>query len=207
VGLNIAALKKRTRGILDVVPKHRDGTPIADLAEAIVRRPDGTSVKQYEGFLDYLASFPPDAAGVPVIPERYRNPQGRIVDACFVATVAYGSPLAPQVDTFRRFRDDVLAQTPGGGRLVELYYRHGSSLAGAVAERPWLRASARVLLLPAAGAAHLLLATSQEIRRNASLRPSPGFLLSQALWKKGVPAGGLGRCLIQSGQPFSWIST
>ena len=157
VGLNIAALKKRTRGMLDVVPKHRDGSPIADLAEAIVRRPDGTSVKEFEGFLDHLASFPPDEEGVPVIPERYRNPQGRIVDSCFVATVAYGSPFAPQVDTFRRFRDDVLGQSPLGASLVAIYYRHGADVAGVVAGRAWLRAATRVLLLPAAGAAHLLL--------------------------------------------------
>jgi len=157
VGLNIGGLKRRSHGLLDVVPKDRRGRPIQDLTEAMVRRPDGTSVKEYEGVFDYLSAFPRNEAGVPVLPERYRRPQGRIVDACFVATVAFGSPLNAQVGTLRRFRDEVLVPLPGGQALIDLYYRHGGELAGMAAAHGCLRALARVLLLPVVGLAQVML--------------------------------------------------
>lgn len=43
---------------------------------------------------------------------------------CFIATVAYGSNLAPQLNVLRRFRDKCLPDT-----LVAVYYRVGARLA------------------------------------------------------------------------------
>jgi 5'-nucleotidase / UDP-sugar diphosphatase len=157
VGLNIKMLKEKSYGILDVQPKDRNGNVIEDLTQAIVRRPDGTGLKEYEGFFDYLASFPVNAESIPVIPERYQGPQGRIVDSCFVATVAYGSPFAAQVKTLRQFRDEILGASSWGRRVIAFYYRHGKDAAAVVADHPWLRAAARTALLPLVGTARILL--------------------------------------------------
>ena len=49
---------------------------------------------------------------------------GRIEEpaGCFVATVVYGNPEAPQVQVLREFRDTVLMEHPIGRRFVDFYY-------------------------------------------------------------------------------------
>lgn len=41
---------------------------------------------------------------------------------CFIATAVYGDINAPQVQTLRDFRDNLLMETELGRRLVEFYY-------------------------------------------------------------------------------------
>jgi tetratricopeptide (TPR) repeat protein len=66
---------------------------------------------------------------------------------CFIATAAYGSPLAPEVMTFRRFRDQTMLTSAAGVFLVNLYYRVSPPLASVVAEMPLLRSAVRNLFL------------------------------------------------------------
>ncbi len=64
--------------------------------------------------------------------------------SCYVATVAYEGPMAEEVVLLREFRDRVMAQTPAGRRLIELYYEYGPSLALSAMEHPAVRAGLRV---------------------------------------------------------------
>jgi hypothetical protein len=75
------------------------------------------------------------------------------VDACFVATAAYGSPMAADVFTLRRFRDMVLRKSVLGELFVESYYTFGPPVAGVVGQSELLRASARDVLAPLVAAA------------------------------------------------------
>jgi hypothetical protein len=52
---------------------------------------------------------------------------------CFVATAAYGSPLAPEVEFLRRFRDDVLRRTPTGSTFFDRFYEHYNRVSPMVA--------------------------------------------------------------------------
>lgn len=70
------------------------------------------------------------------------------VDACFVATAAYGSVMANDVEMLRRFRDTVLQQTVLGELAVEAYYTFGPAVSGVVGESDLLRATARSVLDP-----------------------------------------------------------
>lgn len=70
------------------------------------------------------------------------------VDACFVATAAYGSALAGEVDMLRRFRDVMMRKTAFGELAVETYYTFGPALAGLIGESELLRATARDALAP-----------------------------------------------------------
>jgi hypothetical protein len=70
------------------------------------------------------------------------------VDACFVATAAYGSLMANDVQMLREFRDSTLRQTVLGELLVEAYYTFGPAAAGVIAESEELRGLARDLLEP-----------------------------------------------------------
>ncbi len=67
---------------------------------------------------------------------------------CFIATAAYGSYLAPEVDTLRRFRDEYLQTNRLGRAFVAWYYRHSPPAADYIRGRPWLRALTRVALTP-----------------------------------------------------------
>ncbi|MEN6429050.1 MAG: PASTA domain-containing protein [Phycisphaerales bacterium] len=64
--------------------------------------------------------------------------------SCYVATVAYEGPMAEEVVLLREFRDRVMAQTPAGRRLIELYYEYGPGLALSAMEHPTLRMGFKV---------------------------------------------------------------
>jgi hypothetical protein len=66
---------------------------------------------------------------------------------CFVATAAYGSPLAPEVVLLSRFRDEVLLSSKWGTLFVNLYYFTSPPLARLIAKAQFLRTVTRVLLL------------------------------------------------------------
>ena len=66
---------------------------------------------------------------------------------CFVATAAYGTPLAPEVIAFCRFRDEVLLLSRIGQLFVNLYYFASPSCARFIGGSPLRRAVIRLLLL------------------------------------------------------------
>ena len=74
--------------------------------------------------------------------------QSGSVDACFVATAAYGSVMANDVEMLRRFRDLALRKSTLGELLVESYYTFGPPVAGVIGESEILRATARAILAP-----------------------------------------------------------
>jgi len=67
---------------------------------------------------------------------------------CFIATAAYGSFLAPEVKTLRKFRDDVLLQYHWGKILVMYYYELSPPIANFLAEHESLRSITRAALTP-----------------------------------------------------------
>jgi hypothetical protein len=70
------------------------------------------------------------------------------VDACFIATAAYGSLMANDVTLLRHFRDTALGTSVLGQLGVSAYYTFGPTIAGFVGESDLLRASARAALSP-----------------------------------------------------------
>jgi hypothetical protein len=68
---------------------------------------------------------------------------------CFIATAAYGTPMAAQVEILREFRDEYLLTNPVGKSLVELYYKVSPPIAEFITEHPSLKLIVRVGLVPA----------------------------------------------------------
>jgi hypothetical protein len=73
---------------------------------------------------------------------------GAEVDACFIATAAYGSAMAAEIQPLRAFRDHVLKKTVLGELAVQTYYTFGPAVAGVIGESELLRATARAALAP-----------------------------------------------------------
>lgn len=82
-------------------------------------------------------------------------------DPCFIATAAYGTPLAHQIDVLRALRDTVLLNNSLGTAFVDLYYRLSPPVAECIAQHPWAAACVRILLIPVIGVSHLALAAPQ----------------------------------------------
>ncbi|HNQ34798.1 MAG TPA: FG-GAP-like repeat-containing protein [bacterium] len=69
-------------------------------------------------------------------------------DNCFIATAAFGSPLAREVNALRRFRDTFLLRHGWGRAFVRFYYRHSPPLARFIRPRPFWCAVVRSGLRP-----------------------------------------------------------
>lgn len=69
-------------------------------------------------------------------------------EACFIATAAYGSYMAPEVKSLRKFRDEVLLQTNWGRELVSFYYEVSPPLANFIASNETLKQITRWVLTP-----------------------------------------------------------
>ncbi|MDQ1256039.1 MAG: hypothetical protein QG656_635 [Candidatus Hydrogenedentes bacterium] len=67
---------------------------------------------------------------------------------CFIATAAYGTPLADQIDVLRVFRDTWLLNNAAGSAFVDAYYHVSPMLADWVARIPMLALGIRILLFP-----------------------------------------------------------
>ena len=77
---------------------------------------------------------------------------------CFIATAAFGSPLAGQVEILRQFRDRYLLKNDWGRKFVAWYYRNGSVAARFIADKPLIKLAVRTALYPLVGFSWLLIA-------------------------------------------------
>ena len=69
-------------GLLSITPRDREGRPVADTKQGIIDAdaiaPGVQEIKEWVALAMYMKSFPDtDGNGVPDIPERYRQPEGR----------------------------------------------------------------------------------------------------------------------------------
>jgi hypothetical protein len=72
-----------------------------------------------------------------------------VPEVCFIATAAYGTPMAKEIQILREFRDEYLLTNPPGQALVGIYYRVSPPIAEFITEHPSLKPIVRVGLLPA----------------------------------------------------------
>jgi hypothetical protein len=67
---------------------------------------------------------------------------------CFIATAAYGTPMADEINTLRDVRDGYMLSNGLGTAFVDTYYRISPTLADQVAKSPVLAATVRTILVP-----------------------------------------------------------
>ncbi|MGB9676486.1 MAG: CFI-box-CTERM domain-containing protein [Candidatus Bathyarchaeales archaeon] len=68
--------------------------------------------------------------------------------ACFIATAAYGTPMAFEIDLLREFRDKELEPNTIGRHVVKLYYTISPPIAHIISCNERMRALVRASLKP-----------------------------------------------------------
>ena len=66
-----------------------------------------------------------------------------LFDDCFIATAAYGTKAAAEIDVLRHFRDEVLMESVAGRELVDFYYACSPPVADFIARHDVLRTVVR----------------------------------------------------------------
>jgi hypothetical protein len=56
------------------------------------------------------------------------------LEGCFIATAAYGTPVAEEIDILRQFRDESLSKNAIGTSLIGNYYRFSPPIADFISE-------------------------------------------------------------------------
>lgn len=87
-------------------------------------------------------------------------PSEEIPSRCFIATAAYGTPMAKEIQILRDFRDVYLLTSSLGIALVDLYYRVSPPTARFIDDHPALKPIVRAALMPAVAMSSIVVNTS-----------------------------------------------
>ena len=79
---------------------------------------------------------------------------------CFIATAAYGTPMAEEIQILRGFRDGYLLTNFPGRAFVDLYYNVSPPIAQFIDEQPSLKPMVRTALVPAVAMSTIVVNTT-----------------------------------------------
>jgi hypothetical protein len=79
---------------------------------------------------------------------------------CFIATAAYSTPMAEEIQALREFRDEYLVSSTVGKALVDFYYTVSPPIAKFITEHPNLKPVVRAGLVPVVAVSDVVVSTS-----------------------------------------------
>ena len=72
MGQMLASVTDKSHGLISLVPKYADGTPVEDYEDIIFYR-NGEELKAWQAVADYMNSFEKGDDGIGTVPEYYRE--------------------------------------------------------------------------------------------------------------------------------------
>lgn len=87
-----------------------------------------------------------------------------MVDYCFIATAAYGTPMAEEIGILRQFRDEYLLTNTAGQAMVDLYYTVSPPVAEFITAHPSLKPIVRAGLVPAVAVSTVVVNTTPVVK-------------------------------------------
>jgi hypothetical protein len=88
------------------------------------------------------------------------SPSPPATAGCFIATAAYGTPMAQQIQILREFRDEYLLTNTGGQAFVDFYYQVSPPIADFITEHAGLKPVVRAGLAPVVAMSNAVVNTS-----------------------------------------------
>ncbi|MBI3996826.1 MAG: hypothetical protein HY352_04135 [Candidatus Omnitrophica bacterium] len=124
------------------------GVPLERMGATFTDNGNGTGTFVWTPTQEQLGSYPVTFTATDVTGFSSSQIVTVKASACFIATAAYGSPMAKEIQVLQQFRDDVLLAHPSGRALVKWYEHLSPPIAQAIARHPALRSAVRLLLRP-----------------------------------------------------------
>jgi hypothetical protein len=123
--------------------------PLGSDASLVAEPDEGGQFIQWSGDVDTIADV--NAASTTITMDSPYSIRANFSGAglCFIATAAYGTPMAEEIGILREFRDEYLLTNPAGQALVDVYYRVSPPIADFITGHPRLKPIVRAVLLPA----------------------------------------------------------
>ena len=139
-----------TRGGWVTTPGVGNFTHYAGTVVILVATPaDGYRFVRWTGDVDAIADAEAALTTVTMEGDYSIAAYFRTLAGCFIATAAYGTPMAQEIQVLRAFRDEYLLTNPVGKAMVEIYYSISPPIADVIAEHPSLKPTVRAILAPA----------------------------------------------------------
>jgi hypothetical protein len=136
------------------------------------------------------ASSPPPSVPPPSVPPPGGSTGGGSSGGCFIATAAFGSPLAAEVQYLREFRDRYLMTNSLGREFVDFYYQYSPPIADFLRTHDYVRYAVRLLLTVVVDAIKPLV-TGDSVEQLKGVHPDKGK--SQAQPTQAAAVDGLRR--------------
>jgi hypothetical protein len=132
------------------------GSEVSLVAEAV----SGYRFTKWSGDVDTIADV--NAASTTIIMDSSYSIRAdfSVGGWCFIATAAYGTPMAEEIGILREFRDEYLITNSVGQAFVDFYYRVSPSIAEFITAHPALKPIVRAGLLPAVAMSTVVVNTS-----------------------------------------------
>ncbi|MFW6105193.1 MAG: InlB B-repeat-containing protein [Chloroflexota bacterium] len=136
--------------------------PLGTEVSLVAKARSGYQFTNWSGHVDAIDNV--DAASTSIIMDNSYSVTANFKEAgsrcCCVATAAYGTPMAEELQILREFRDGYLLTNPAGKGLVEFYYSVSPPMAEFITEHPGLKPVVRAGLMPAVAITSIVVNTS-----------------------------------------------